>query len=317
MKICFIGACGHTKQAYRYLKTRSDIELCGFAPYSPDERMTVSFAPEIPFFVDAEAMLDEIRPDLAVVSPVFGLTADAIALAARKGVGVFAEKPVASSLEELDRLEEVVKSSGIPFCAMHYLRFSPAFYLGAQMVRRGDIGDVRMVTAQKSYRYGNRPTWYGDRRLYGGTIPWVGIHAIDWIYHFTGLPFETVSALQIGKDPEMAALCQFTLQGGALAAVNIDFHRPKASPSHGDDRIRCVGTQGVLEIRDGTIEVINPSGVTHYTPKEAPELLEEFLNGNAPLTAEEIFYLTRVALTARDAADRGETLRINASEKKG
>ena len=240
------------------------------------------------------------------------MTADAMTLAAQRGVNVFAEKPVASSLAELDRLEEAVKASGIAFCAMHYLRFSPAFYLGAQMVRRGDIGDVRMVTAQKSYRYGKRPAWYGDRRLYGGTIPWVGIHAIDWIYHFTGLPFETVSSVQVGKDPEMAALCQFTLQGGALAAVNIDFHRPKTAPTHGDDRIRCVGTTGVLEIRDGTVEVINKSGVTRYIPEDAPDLLGEFLDGRAPLTAEEIFYLTRVALTARDAADRGETLRIEA-----
>ena len=310
MKICFIGACGHTKQAYRYLKTRSDVELCGVAPYSSDEGMTASFAPEIPFFADAEAMLDVVHPDLAVVSPVFGLTAEAITLAASKGVNVFAEKPIASSIAALDRLEETVKSSGIAFSAMHYLRFSPDFYLGAQMVRRGEIGEIRMVTAQKSYRYGKRPVWYGDRDLYGGTIPWVGIHAIDWIYHFTGLPFETVSALQIGKDPEMAALCQFTLQGGAIASVNLDFHRPKTAPTHGDDRIRCVGTKGVLEICNGTIELINENGVTRYTPEDAPDLLGEFLDGRAPLTAEEIFYLTRVALTARDAADRGETLRI-------
>lgn len=317
MKICFIGACGHTKQAYRYLKTRSDVELCGVAPYSPDEGMSASFAPEIPFFADAEAMLDAVRPDFAVVSPVFGLTADAIILAASKGVGVFSEKPVASSITELNRLEEVVKSAGIPFCAMHYLRFSPDFYLGAEMVRRGDIGDVRMVTAQKSYRYGKRPVWYGDRRLYGGTIPWVGIHAIDWIYHFTGLPFETVSALQIGKDPEMAALCQFTLEGGVIASVNLDFYRPKTAPTHGDDRIRCVGTKGVIEICGGNVELINHSGVTRYTPTDAPNLLGEFLDGRAPISKEEIFYLTRVALTARDAADRGETLRIEGTAKKG
>ena len=310
MKICFIGACGHTKQAYRYLKTRSDVELCGVAPYSSDEGMTASFAPEIPFFADAEAMLDVVHPDLAVVSPVFGLTAEAITLAASKGVNVFAEKPIASSIAALDRLEETVKSSGIAFSAMHYLRFSPDFYLGAQMVRRGEIGEIRMVTAQKSYRYGKRPVWYGDRNLYGGTVPWVGIHAIDWIYHFTGKRFLSVTSQSVGRDPEMAALCQFKMEGDLLCSMNIDYYRPSGASTHGDDRIRCVGTKGVIEVRDGNVYISDAKESTVITPDRAPDLLGEFLDGKEPISPEEIFYLTSVSIAARDSAEMKKTIEI-------
>ena len=310
MRVCIIGTAGHTKEAYRYLKTRDDVEICGIAPGSIHETNVRALDGEIPYYEDYGAMLDTQKPDLAVVSPVFGLTGEVILACAARGINVFAEKPIASSEEELQRVKRAVEESGIRFSAMHYLRFLPAFYRGAEIVRSGAIGDVRMVTAQKSYRYGTRPAWYGDRRLYGGTIPWVGIHAIDWIYHFTGLRFTSVTSQAVGSDPEMAALCQFTMENGAAASVNIDYYRPKGAPTHGDDRIRCVGTKGVLEIRDGQIILTHADGVRIETPTEAPSLLGTFLMGEDPIPVEELFYLTRVAIRARDSADLSKTLKI-------
>ena len=280
------------------------------APESPHEGLTASFDPAIPFYTDYLAMLNEVRPDLAVVSPVFGHTGRAILACAERGIDVFAEKPVAATIEELNAVEAAVRENGIRFCAMHYLRYAPAFYHGAKLVRSGAIGEVRMATAQKSYRYGKRPAWYHDSALYGGTIPWVGIHAIDWIYHFTGKRFLSVNTRVVGRDPEMAALCQFEMEDGAIGGMNLDFYRPNQATTHGDDRIRCVGTAGVLEVRGGEILLINGEGEQILRPTEAPELLEEFLGGGESVPPEEIFYLTRVAILARDAADRNEITRI-------
>jgi predicted dehydrogenase len=292
------------------LKTRSDTEFVGIAPESPHEGLSASFDPAIPFYTDYLTMLNEVRPDLAVVSPVFGHTGRAILACAERGIDVFAEKPVAATIEELNAVEAAVRESGIRFCAMHYLRYAPAFYHGAKLVRSGAIGEVRMATAQKSYRYGKRPAWYHDRVLYGGTIPWVGIHAIDWIYHFTGKRFLSVNTRVVGRDPEMAALCQFEMEDGVIGGMNLDFYRPNQATTHGDDRIRCVGTAGVLEVRGGEILLINGEGEQILRPTEAPELLEEFLGGGESVPPEEIFYLTRVAILARDAADRNEITRI-------
>ena len=310
MKVCFIGACGHSKQAYKYLKSREDVTFVGMACESEYEGLEASFDPSIPFYDDYRAMLDETQPDLAVVSPVFGHTGRAIIECAHRNVDIFAEKPIAATLEELDAVERAVRESGIRFCAMHYLRYTPAFYHGAKLVKSGAIGEVRMATAQKSYRYGTRPAWYHDRALYGGTIPWVGIHAIDWLWHFTGKRFLSVSTRVFGRDPEMAALCQFEMEDGLIGGMNLDFYRPKAASTHGDDRIRCVGTEGVLEVRDGEILLINGEGEQILCPTSAPELLEEFLDGGECISSDELFYLTRVAIIARDAAEQGKNIRI-------
>ena len=305
MRVCFIGACGHSRQAYKYLKTRADVEFVGMAAEDAREGLAASFSPEIPFFGDWREMLDAARPNLAVISPIFGHTGRVIRACAARGIDVFAEKPVAADLDELEAVAAAVRESGIRFSAMHYLRYDPAFYHAARLVREGEIGEVRMITAQKSYRFGRRPEWYGDRECYVGTIPWVGIHAMDWIYHFTGRRFLSVTGQCFGRDPEMAAICQFQMEGGVLAAMNLDYFRPEGAPSHGDDRVRCVGTEGIIEVCGGEIRLMNRRGNSVFVPKEAPELLEEFLCGGG-ISAEEVFYLTRVALAARDAAVVGE-----------
>ena len=92
MKVCIIGACGHSKQAYKYLKTRSDTELCGIARGSEYEASPDSFDTSMPLYDDYTEMLDSIHPDLAIVSPVFGRTGKVIIDCAKRGINVFAEK---------------------------------------------------------------------------------------------------------------------------------------------------------------------------------------------------------------------------------
>jgi len=299
IKVCFIGACGHSFQAYNYLKTRGDVDFCGFATGSLHEAQKSAFDNSIPFFESYQKMLDETKPDLAVVSPVFGLTGKIIIECAKRKIDVFAEKPIAATLDELEEVKTAVKDNNIRFCAMHYLRFDPAFYHGAKLVHEGKIGEVKMITAQKSYRYGVRPEWYKDKKLYVGTIAWVGIHAIDWIAHFTGKKFISASSGCVGENPEMAAICNFELEDGIIASANIDYYRPNNIQTHGDDRVRCVGTKGILEVRDGKILLMNQDGEAEITPDKAPELLEEFLSGKEIIPTEEIFHITEFALRAQ------------------
>ena len=221
-------------------------------------------------------------------------------------IDVFAEKPVAASLSELKTVEDAVKTHNIRFCAMHYLRFAPAFYHASRMVREGAIGKPVMITAQKSYKFGSRPDWYSDPKLYTGTVPWVGIHALDWIYSFAQSPFVKVSADSVGS-PEMAAVCRFELKNGVFGAVNLDYLRPDTAPTHGDDRIRVAGENGIIEVIGNEITLINKDGASTFTPSTAntPELLTEFLDGKEPITAEEIFHITKAAIVARDSANTG------------
>lgn len=95
-----------------------------------------------------------------------------------------------------------------------------------------------------------------------------------------------------------------------IAAANLDYLRPPTAPTHGDDRVRVAGTEGVVEVSEDGYVVINRDGVNAFAPQEAPRLAYDFLEGREELGREEAFMLTRVALCARDAADTGRRVEI-------
>ena len=310
MKICFIGCSGHAEHTYEEMKTCPDAEFVGMAAGSEHENPSAVWQTRVGKIYDSwQTMLEETKPQVAVVSPVFGLTGKLIIECAGRGIDVFAEKPIAASLSELAEVEKAVRASGIHFSAMHYLRYEPTFYHARKLVQSGAVGQVKMITAQKSYKYGTRPAWFADRELFVGTIPWVGMHAFDWLYAFSGKRFLSVNAIHAG-NPEQTALCQFKMEDGVMAAVNIDYCRPATAPSHADDRLRIVGSEGVLEVRRDRYTLINGDGVKEFLPEPAPKLAVEFLRRTEDVTAEDALYLTKVALSARDSADTNKEITI-------
>lgn len=257
---------------------------------------------------------------------------------------MFAEKPVAASLEELERLQDAWRRAGTAFSSMLKYRYEAPFYRAWQLVREGAVGRVRLLNAQKSYKFGTRPDFMTERKTYGGTLPWVGIHAIDWILWMSGGHFEWVTATQSASEapngvcPETTALALFGMKDGMMASLTADYLNPPTAPSHGDDRIRIVGTEGVLEVRDNALTLVNSAGVQRPACPLEGELSEEKLSvgklppGNFPaenlssgdfftdfllqaagkghcrITAEESFAATRAALLAQQAADSGEKI---------
>ena len=320
MKIAIIGCSGHYGMCIpkEYDKER---EFVAIAPGSVGENMDgveqrlrgLGYTPER--YDDYREMLEKEKPEIAVVDNYYGEHAPVILACFRAGCHVFAEKPAAAGIEELDCLVDAWKKAGTHFMAMYNYRYMGSFHRAWQLIREGAIGEVRLLNAQKSYKFGTRPEFMTHRDTYGGTIPWVGIHAIDWILWMSGKQVESVTAMQSsvgcanGVCPEMTALAQFGLNDGVMASLSVDYFNPAKAIRHGDDRIRVVGTKGVLEVRDNVVHLINEDGVQQ--PENLPEedIFADFLAGclgkGAPLlSGEESFAAVRAAIMAQNAADR-------------
>jgi predicted dehydrogenase len=109
----------------------------------------------------------------------------------------------------------------------------------------------------------------------------------------------------------------FELSNGGTAVLNLDFLRPESAPTHGDDRLRVIGSEGVLEIREGgkRVELINVSGTRDIPLPETRPFFVDFVaelrgEGKHILSPEEPFEMTRVALLARESADRKRVLEL-------
>lgn len=326
MKVGIVGSCGHNSSVTRIAETHGEFIICGVCP-GPEETSCDGLLaraeksnPAVKAYPDYEILLREEKPDILVITSYCGFHARIAMECIRQGVHVFTEKPAATTLEELEELEEAYRAQGrAKLSAMMLSRYQPAFQAVKSAVQAGKIGNLRMMYAQKSYQFGSRGGMYENPEFYGGTIPWVGSHAVDWIYWLSGLEFMQIFAREsrIGNrgigELETTAVCTFELEKEVLAVCTLDLFRPAGAGGHGDDRIRLVGEKGVLEAADGRAVLIDEDGIKTLEGEGGKSAFLEFLKDiqgrpSEAVTAGEVFTVTRACLLARQSAREGERM---------
>lgn len=327
MKICIVGASGHYIYSLYGIKKDGNSSVAGICPGIEGEDITKLIEQTHKFghnpivYKNYLEMFDTLNPDIAVINSHFYLNAHIAIEAINRGISVYIEKPVATTFEELERLYDAYSKSNVHLSTMFGIRYTPHFWTAWNVVNNGAIGDIRLIFAQKSYKLGTRPDFYKMRNTYGGTIPWVGSHAIDWVWWFSKKKFKNVYAFHSNKfnnnngDLEVSATCQFTLEEDISALVSLDYLRPSNAPTHDDDRIRVVGTNGIVEIRQEKVYLINDSnnGVNCVDLLDAPTVFYDFISevrgqGKCMVSAQDAFYITKACLLARQSADEKKVI---------
>lgn len=331
-KLVFVGASGHVQYALAELAGFPQVRFAAYAPSFPGEDVSVfsrlPIEEEAPpqAYGDWRKMIATERPDMVAVCARYDLTGLIAAEAAQRGCHILSEKPAALTFHDLARLRRSVADSRVHYVMMLAMRYDAPFYTARQVVRQGVIGEPYLVFAQKSYRWGaHRPTWYADPARYGSTIAWVGIHAFDYARWVSGVDYVEVCAHHANLVHTERPACQDVatvmarLANEGTAAFTLDYLRPQAAATHGDDRLRIAGARGVIEVCDqGTrLQVITAEKNVAAWPLVEPErtLFGDFVaavedRGRPLISAEEAFDITEFALKAAQAADRGWTVRV-------
>lgn len=325
MNIALIGNWGHHVCVLEETDARPDFRIVGLAPGFEGEDLSSlhdKYGKTATLYRDPCHMLAEARPDVVIISTRLDRIAALAKDAARAGCHCICEKPLALDHRSLLELWQTVEANGTQCIAMLPNRNHPVLAAARRVVEAGDIGEVKLLNARKSYKFNNqRDAWLSRRATYGGTLPWIGIHALDFIHAVADVPFRRVSAMQANvahpDHPECEDVCIMNLElaNGAYATASIDYLRPKAAASHGDDWLRIVGSQGVIEaaMERGQCHVIDRNGHREITsfdqlePYYIPIIRKCVAAGRAAPNEEtsRSFTLTHVALRARDAADTG------------
>ncbi len=266
---------------------------------------------------NVEALLEQ-SSDLVVIDGHWMDHAHHCMLAMEAGQHVLVEKPAAFTLGELTALRRVQARTGRHLLSMFGMRYAPPFFTAHRLVEDGRIGKPRLIFAQKSYKLGHRPEWVHSRARSGGMIPWVASHGIDLLHWFAGCAPEEVTAShsRIGNrehgEWEVSASCHFRFPGDVTGVVQADCLRSENAAAHGDDRLRVVGTEGILEVRRGKLYLDDEE----HEPHCGPTLLEDvaaICRRNTPglLSTRQTFQVTESALRARQAADTRRTIQIS------
>lgn len=266
-----------------------------------------------------EAMLEDYRPDIVYVGSVYAHNGPLAVRALEHGYDVICEKPLATDWETLKRLHELTMSGERRIIGEFTTRWSGPFEKARELVRSGAIGEPVHIQAQKTYKFGaHRPEFYKSRASFGGIIPWVASHAIDYAAWCTGLQYVSVTALQGNRcfpeyrEMEDHATMLFQMTGGVPCVVSADFLRPDGASTHGDDRLRVTGSMGVLEIRGEELFFVNAGGEQCHSfatdesqaLRRARDIVRAALGAlDAGISTAECLHVTAAALAARESAD--------------
>ena len=329
MRLGLIGLKGHQSVVLNGARQLGDVELVAVS--DDDSRTLDRFVRDTPQareaqkYTDWRHLIEHAMIDVCCVCDENHLRAEQLIALAARNIHIVTEKPLTTTLEDLERVHSKLADSKSQLTMLLTMRHEARYAKMRELVKSGAIGEVCQISSQKSYRLEERPEWFKSRERLGGTIPYIGIHAVDLMSWVSGLRYRRLAAIhgRIGseriKETENHASILLELSNGGSATARLDYLRPSPAPTHGDDRLRLAGTEGVLEARGGE------SKLMLVTSKKQPYMIDagstanlfvefvEALRALKPyrIPADDCFYATEVVLKAREAADQKKLIELD------
>jgi predicted dehydrogenase len=327
-RIAFLGfRHGHVRDAYRRARERPDLEIVACCEEDAGVRAALEREGVVKVtHRDHRKLLETVDCDAVVVGTVFGSRGAIVADSLAAGRHVLADKPLCTTVAELNRIEELARKYGRTVGMMLEMRDAGVFIGMRRLVREGAIGEVRAAAfgGQHPLLPATRPAWYHEEGGHGGTINDIAVHGIDLIPWMTGLRFSRIVAAREwqrgvpkGSYFRNAAQLMLVMQNEAGVIGDVSYFSPDSQgyslPLYW--RFTLWGSGGVLETSLNAGEIMlykDGESSGQALPPGPPDpggYLESFVREmrgeQAFLTMADVFAASRVALRAQEAATPG------------
>ncbi|MDT3778797.1 Gfo/Idh/MocA family oxidoreductase [Nitrospira sp. MA-1] len=193
--------------------------------------------------------------------------------AAKAGIHVLCEKPMATSVKECETMIRTADHHGIKLMVAYRLHFEEANLRAIQIVQSGKIGNPRYFQSAFSLPVKDKNNIRLREETGGGTLWDIGIYCLNAArYLFQAEPlsvYATNAGQGNGKFEEVEEMCAVTLRfpEDRLASFICSFGAADVS------EFRIVGTKGQLRMTSA-YEYVEP--ITHYLTINGKEKKQTF-----------------------------------------
>lgn len=263
IKIAFTGTGWASKVHAKWAKTIPDTELIGVVNHRSESRDAFAQEFDIPFqFEQIGSLLEELHPDVLVVSTPNALHAPETIAALNAGVNVMVEKPMAMNAEEASSMVKAADKNKKLLMVAHCFRFDPeVMWLKEQMVQ---LGRIIHSTSYGVHVAWGPAGWFNDPALAGGgAMADMGIHALDTTRFLLGEPKPLSVFAQIGTNykpikVDDSGVIVVNWQGGGISYFESGWWQP-----HSDGicaATRLYGTNGFGSVYPTNIKLLVDNG---------------------------------------------------------
>ncbi len=215
--------------------------------------------PGVRRFADWRELLAGNAADAAVIAVPHPLHSRIADEALRAGLHVLSEKPLDIRVSDARKAVAAGKETGRVFAVMLNQRTNPIFQRARQIVRGGQLGDLKrsvwIITnwyrTQHYYDSGDwRATWSGEG---GGVLLNQAPHNLDLWQWICGMPSELTAWCDVAKyhhiEVEDEATIFVRYPGGATGAFITS-----TGESPGTNRLEISGTRGKIVLEEGKLK---------------------------------------------------------------
>lgn len=281
-------------------------------------------------YQDFERLVREAGAEAVYVAVPNHLHREWTERAARAGLHVLCEKPMADTVEDCQAMIRATEAAGVKLMIAYRLHFEEANLGAVELIRAGRIGDPRIVqaTLTQQVRAGDVRTLASEG---GGALLDEGPYCVNAARYLLGAePTEVFAFSSVGQDPRSQGVDETTLAllrfpEGRLAQFTV------SQAAAGTTAFRVVGTDGDLRVDPAFDYVgerkhfLTAGGQTEertFPARDqfAPELLyfsRCILEGAAPEPdGEEGLCDVRVLVALRESARQGHPVSLPPFERR-
>lgn len=243
----------HAWSYARVIRELEEAELVAIYDDDPKRRSRASEAYGVrDVYGDYEKLLRRDDIDAVIITSENARHADQAVAAAESGKHMIVEKPIATTLEDADRMVRAAEKAGVKFQTAFVMRYHDATAHVKQLIDQGEIGDILVITTTNHGKYPG--LWFGDPQLAGGgSVMDHTVHTADLMRWYTGDEASEVYAMigaNIRKElkVEDTGLVLVKFSKGVFGSVDCSWSRPVTWPIWGDVWLGIIGTEGYLVV---------------------------------------------------------------------
>ena len=214
-------AHGHVNIYCDVLKTLPDVELVTAWDDNLERGQNAAQTHGYELRDSPEDVVNDPTIDAVIVTSETNRHADFVELAAAAGKHILCQKPMATTLEDCDRIIRAVNDAGVKFSMAYQMRQDPVNQKVRELLKEGAMGKVAVVRRRHCINvllnsgFVTGPSkWHFDKEANIGMFFDDANHPADWFYWLFGRPTSVIATIDrvvtdLPTDDNGVAIYQF------------------------------------------------------------------------------------------------------------
>ena len=344
MKGIGIIGCGKISQI-RHIPEYFDnpnAKLIGYFDLAPERaaQMAAKYGGKV--YATVDEMLSDPAIDAVSVCVANNMHSNVTIAALKAGKHVLCEKPMATNIEDCERMVQVARECGRYLMIGQNQRFAKAHDEARKLIKQGAIGKV--VSFRTTFGHSGPETWsitpgpgtwfFDKKAAVMGVLADLGIHKTDLIQYILDDTITAVTARISTIDKKYAdgspigvddnAICIFEMAGGAVGTMTASW----TFYGQEDNSTIIYGTEGIIRIyddpacslkvigKDGAVRTLDIDRIQTNDNQTKSGVMDAFIDAlergvQPPVSGEEVLTAMRAIFGALDSSEKGVRVEVN------